>query len=198
MDSSKYDNDLDQLKGQNKRLMLVAMLQAVCIFLGLILMLNLLGRDRTVITPPTIEKSFWLTADTASDSYIQQMTLWVSNLILDVTPDDIAYKAKLLLQFVHPDLHGKLKERQDLEAQRIKRDNTSTYFVMQTIRTHPEKLAAVISGRLHTLINGNRVADQEKNFLVRFAIDGGRAQLIEFTETSNADLAKLLNINEAR
>jgi uncharacterized iron-regulated protein len=102
------------------------------------------------------------------------------------------------LQYVHPDLHGKLKERQNLTAQSMKRDNTSTYFVLQTVRTQPEKLAAVISGRFHTLINGNHVADQEKNFFVRFAMDGGRAQLVEFTETPNADLAKLLNETAAR
>ena len=198
MDSTRYENDLDQLRSQNKRLMLVALLQTVVLFLAFILTLNLLGRDRTIVTPPTIDKSFWVTSDTASDDYIRQMSLWVSSLILDVTPDDVAYKEKLLLQYAHPELHGKLKERQDIEAERLRRDNTSTYFVMQTIRTHPEKLAAVISGRLHTLINGNHVADQEKNFLVRFKIDGGRAQLVEFTETQNADLAKLLNVEDGK
>jgi len=37
------------------------------------------------------------------------MTQWISSLILDVTPDNIEYKSNILLQYVHPDLHGKLK-----------------------------------------------------------------------------------------
>ena len=197
MDSERYADDLDQVKASNRRMQFVAILQSGIILVGLILMLNLLGRDRTVVTPPTIEKSFWVTSDTASDSYIQQMTQWISSLVLDVTPDNIEYKSSILLQYVHPDLHGKLKERQTLSAQSMKRDNTSTYFVMQTIRVHPEKLAALITGRFHTLINGNHVADQEKNFFVRFQMDGGRAQLIEFTETQNVDLAKQLNETSA-
>ncbi len=197
MDSERYADDLDQVKASNRRMQIIAIIQAVVIFLALILMLNLLGRDRTVVTPPVIEKSFWVTADSASDSYIQQMALWISSLVLDVTPDNIDYKASLLLQYAHPSLHGKLKERQTLSAQSMKRDNTSTYFVMQTIRTHPEKLAALMTGRFHTLINGNHVADQERNFFVRFQMDGGRAQLVEFTETQNVDLAKQLNETDA-
>jgi conjugal transfer pilus assembly protein TraE len=198
MDSTRYDDDLEASRAQVKRLTTVAAVLGLCLLLSMVLMLNLLGRDRTIVTPPVIEKSFWVTADTVSDAYIQQMSLWLSTLILDVTPDDIAYKSKLLLQYAHPELHGKLKERQDLEAQRIKRDNISTYFVLQTIRTSPERLTAVITGRLHTLINGSRVADQERNFLIKWRMDGGRAQLIEFVEASNADVNKLLNPNAAQ
>jgi conjugal transfer pilus assembly protein TraE len=193
MDSNKYADDLDEAKASVKKLQVVAIALAAAILLCLILMLNLLGRDRTVVSPPTIEKSFWVTSDSASDSYVQQMTQWISSLILDVTPDNIEYKSNILLQYVHPDLHGKLKERQTLLAQSMKKDNVATYFVLSTIRTQPEKLAALITGRFHTLINGNHVGDQEKSFFVRFMMDGGRAQLIEFTETQNADLAKLLN-----
>jgi len=72
MDSNKYADDLDEAKASVKKLQVVAIALAAAILLCLILMLNLLGRDRTVVSPPTIEKSFWVTSDSASDSYVQQ------------------------------------------------------------------------------------------------------------------------------
>lgn len=195
MDADRYDADLEQLASQNRRLAGITALLAISLLVSLIAILNMIGSERTVISPPIIKQSFWVTSNAASPSYLEEMSLWTSSLILDVTPDDIAYKSKLLLQYAHPDLHGKLKERQDLEIARLKRDNISTYFVLQTIRTDAPTLSAILTGRLHTLINGNQIADQERNFLVKWRVDGGRAQLVEFAEASNADVNKLINPN---
>lgn len=192
MESDRYSEDLDQLRRSLKRSQFLSIGLVLALLLALWNALNMFGRDRTIVTPPTIEKSFWVTASTAAPAYVEQMTLWIASLILDVTPENIDYKATLLLQYAHPDAHGKLKERQVLESQRLKRDNAVTYFVLQTIRSHPEKMAALVSGRLHTLINGNHVADQDKNYLVRFRMDGGRAHLVAFQEAPHADLAKIL------
>jgi conjugal transfer pilus assembly protein TraE len=195
MDSSRYDDDLEQSAAQNKRLALVAGALGLCLLLSLVIILNMLGRERTIVSPPALKQSFWLTSSTASASYIEEMSLWISSLILDVTPDDVAYKSKLLLQYAHPESHGKLKERQDLEIARLKRDNLSTYFVLATVHANADQLSAVLTGKLHTLINGARVADQERHFLVKWRMDGGRAHLVEFAEASQSDVNKLLNPN---
>ncbi len=192
MDANRYADDLDELKRSLKRTQFIALFISLALILALWNALNMFGRDRTVVTPPNLEKSFWITSSTASASYIEQMALWSAGLILDVTADNVEFKSRLLLEYAHPQAHGTLKERQALEARRLKRDNAATYFVMQTIRSVPEQLAAVITGRLNTLINGTPVTQVEKHYLVRFAIDGGRAHLIEFSEAPNADLNVLL------
>ena len=79
-----------------------------------------------------------------------------------------------------------------LEVARLKRDNASTLFDVETIRSAPERLSAVISGKLNTYINGVRVSHIEKHYLVRFQMSSGRASIIEFREAPHADLNDLL------
>ena len=192
MEAQRYTDDLERLQATLRRSQYLCLALAAGLLLALWASIGSYGRERTIVTPPGIEKSFWITAGQASDSYVEEMSLWVANLILDVTPDNIDYKATKLLEYADPRAHGALKERQMLESARVKRDNATTFFSLETIRVHPEKLAALISGRLHTLINGTPVPDQNKNYLVRFRLDQGRASLIQFEEIPHVDLAKAL------
>lgn len=192
MDAQRYADDLQRAQSNLRHSQYLSITLAIAMILSLWLVLNSLGRERTVITPPTLEKSFWITNGEASPAYVEEMAVWVASLILDVTPDTVEYKAKLLLRYTDPRAHGALKERQLLETARLKRDNATTYFDLETINVHSDKLAALLSGRLHTLINGTAVPEQHRNYLVRFRLDAGRAQLIQFEELPHADLAKAL------
>ena len=192
MDAQRYTDDLQRLQSTLRRSQYLNLALVVGLLLALWISLGSFGRERTIVTPPGIEKSFWITSGNASESYVEEMALWIANLILDVTPDNIDYKATKLLEYADPRAHGALKERQMLESARIKRDNATTYFSLETIRVHPEKLAALISGRMHTLINGTPVPEQNKNYFVRFRLDHGRASLIQFEEIPHVDIAKAL------
>lgn len=117
-----------------------------------------------------------------------QMSAWVASLVLDVSPSTVGYKNGKLLEFVSPGAHGALKEAGDLAAKRIKRDNASTMFAMEKISTDVDRLASVMSGKLDTYINGQRVTSVTKHYLVRYRISSGRAYITEFSEVSNGDL----------
>lgn len=193
MDHQTYSADIDALRRTARRQQWIILILAIALLLALWNAINTFGRDRTIVTPPNLEKSFWITQKTASPEYVEQMALWIASLILDVTPDTIKYKSDLLLQYVAPSAHGELSEKQTLQTQRLKRDNASTYYVLQTINIDSARLAAVLSGRLHTLINGRHVDEIEKFYFVRFRLEGGRASVTDFREVPHADLPTLLS-----
>nr|MBL8455661.1 type IV conjugative transfer system protein TraE [Zoogloeaceae bacterium] len=192
MDANRYSDDLDALRAALKRQQYVSLALVLLLLLMAWNALNQFGRERTIVTPPALERSFWITANTASTEYIEQMALWAASMILDVTPNNAEFKSNLLLQFADPGAHGALQERATLEIARLKRDNSSTLFDVETIRAAPEKLAAVITGKLNTYINGVRVSNTERHYLVRFRMSSGRAAIIEFSEAPHADLNILL------
>jgi len=192
MDHQQYSTDIDALRGTTRRQQWIIVALVLALLMALWNALNMFGRDRTVVTPPNLEKSFWITQKTASPEYVEQMALWIASLVLDVTPDTIKYKSDLLLQYVAPSAHGQLSEKQTLQTQRLKRDNAATYFVLQTIHIDSERMAAVLAGRLHTLINGRHVDETEKYYFVRFRLEGGRASVTDFREVLHADLPTLL------
>src|SRR5271169_4298260 len=149
---------------QQQRLAILGLV--VCVGLALMIMFNMVGRERIVLTPPAIDKSFWVTKDRVSASYLEQMGGFMAYLILDVSPSSVEWKKGTLLQYVVPDAYGTLQTRQDLEADRIKRLNATTQFSVGQLAPNEDDLSVNVKGRLATFINGTRTSDVEKEYVV--------------------------------
>ena len=54
---------------------------------ALLVILNLIGTVRTVVVPPTIDKTFWVSRDKASGEYLEQMGGFMAWLVLDVADE---------------------------------------------------------------------------------------------------------------
>lgn len=186
MDLERLKSDVKDLRKSNRALGLTTMALAAGQVIALIIVLNLLGSVRTLVVPPTINRSFWVTRDSASSEYLEQMGSFVAWLILDVTPDSIDWKREMLLGYVEPDQHGELKRRQEVEASRLKRINATTSFKPQQLVTSEEKQSVVIRGRLRTMVNGLETADEPKAYSVSFSYSGGRVHLKAFSEVPYA------------
>jgi conjugal transfer pilus assembly protein TraE len=154
----------------------------LCLALALVIMFNMVGRERIVLTPPTIEKSFWVAKDKVSASYLEQMGSFMAYLTLDVSPSSVEWKKGMLLQYVAPDVYGALQTRQDLEADRLKRLNATTQFSVAQLVPNEDTLSVHLKGRLATFINGTRTSDVEKEYVVGFDYAGNRIQLKRFEE----------------
>ena len=192
MKREAYEADVQMLIRQNRFLWLTLGGIVTALVLALLVAWAGMGATRTVVTPPRIEKSFWITDNTASGEYVDQMAQWVSYLTLDVTPDNVQYKSDLLLKLAHPDYHGALQQKLRVNAEKIRRDNAATSFDIRTVRAAPDALAAVLTGQLKVLINGTPVKNEIRHYLARFVLDGGQAQLIQFKQVKNDDVKAAL------
>lgn len=192
MKREAYEADVQMLIRQNRFLWLTLGGIVTALVLALMVAWAGMGATRTVVTPPKIEKSFWITDNTASGEYIDQMAQWVSYLTLDVTPDNVQYKSDLLLKLAHPDYHGALQQKLRVNAEKIRRDNAATSFDIRAVRAAPDALAAILTGQLKVLINGTPVKNEIRHYLARFDLDGGKAQLIQFKQVKNDDVKAAL------
>jgi conjugal transfer pilus assembly protein TraE len=186
MDFDRLSGDLKELRRRNRTLGLSVGLLAGAHVLAMAVVLNLLSAVRTVVVPPSINKSFWVTRDKASGEYLEQMGSFVAWLVLDVSPSSIDWKKDILLGYVEPDQHGAFKTRQDLEASRLKRINASTSFAPQQLVPSEDAQSLVVRGRLRTLVNGVETANDLKAYLVEFGYAGGRVHLKTFKEVPHA------------
>lgn len=186
MDFERLNGDIKAMRQRNRGLGLAVGALAFGHLLALIVILNLLGTVRTVVVPPSIDKSFWVSRDQASSEYLEQMGSFMAWLVLDVTPASIDWKKDILLGYVEPAQHGELKTRQELEATRVKRINASTYFMPQQLVPNESSQSVVVRGRLRTLVNGLQTAEDLKAYQVEFSYRGGRVHLKSFKEVPNA------------
>ena len=184
MDFAKLNNDLKEVRKRNRNLGLAAGGLIASLLICLVIIVNLVGTERTIVVPPSIDKTFWVTKDQVSKEYLEQMGSFIAWLILDVSPASIDWKKDILLNYVAPDQHGAMQSRQEIESERLKRINASTSFLPQQLVPSEERQSVVIRGRLRTQVNGQETATQTKAYLAEFRYAGGRMHLNAFKEMS--------------
>lgn len=186
MDNSKYQQGLKELQGRNFRLGAAVSALALMLLVALLCMLRMAGNTQTILVPPTIERTFWVSRDQASQEYLEEMAGFISWLILDVTPESIDWKTRTVLRYVAPEESGALKIRQEVEAARMKNLNASTAFAIQKMLTNEKEQSVLLIGQLTTKVNGERTSMLDKQYLAMFAFSGGRVHIKSFKEVSNA------------
>ncbi|MRV70570.1 type IV conjugative transfer system protein TraE [Duganella sp. FT92W] len=191
MDEARYKADLKDLRSRNRRQGFAIGGLIATLLLTLSTLNQTIGSVRTVVVPPSITKSFWVTSDKASNEYLEQMGGYMAWLILDVTPSTIKWKTDTLLTYVGPENAGAMKIKQEVEAERLKRLNGSTYFLLQQLTPDETKQSIVMVGRLRTQINGMDTSTEQKSYLAEFHVKGGRMHLKQFLEVPNNGHASL-------
>ncbi|MDR1424116.1 MAG: type IV conjugative transfer system protein TraE [Azoarcus sp.] len=186
MDFERLNADKRELSRRNRALGFLAGALACGQLLSLAVLIAVMGTERTVIVPPTIDKSFWVTSGKASGAYLEQMGSFIAWLVLDVSPATIDWKKDILLGYVEPAQHGALKARQEVEAERLKRINAATAFTPEQLVPSEDGQSVVVRGRLRTLVNGLETANDVKAYLVEFGFGGARMHVRTFKEISNA------------
>jgi conjugal transfer pilus assembly protein TraE len=189
MNPTTLMHDLKQLRSTVRLQGAALSLMGACLLCSLVLMFNMVGRDRVVVTPPSIDKTFWVSKDRVSSSYLEQMGSFIAYLTLDVSPQSIDWKKTMLLQYVSPDVYGALQTRQDLEADRLRRLNATTQFSVAQLLPNEEAMNVTLRGRLATFVNGARTSDVDKEYVAEFEFKGARVQIRNFRETGNGDSA---------
>lgn len=186
MDFERLSGDLRDLRRRNQRQALAIGGLAGCLILALSIILMLLGSVRTVVVPPTLNKTFWVAGDRASSEYLEQMGSFIAWLILDVTPASIDWKKDMLLGYVDPARYGALKSRQEVEAERLKRINATTAFSPQQLVASEQTQSLVVRGRLRTLVNGHETSNELKAYRIDFDHAGSRMHIVGFQEVPYA------------
>jgi len=189
MNPNTLMQDLKQMRSTVRLQGAAIALLGACLLSSLVLMFNMVGRDRIVVTPPSIDKTFWVSKDRVSSSYLEQMGSFIAYLTLDVSPQSIDWKKTMLLQYVSPDVYGVLQTRQDLEADRLRRLNATTQFSIAQLMPNDEAMNVTLKGRLATFINGARTSDIDKEYVAEFEFKGNRVQIRNFKEIGNGESA---------
>lgn len=148
---------------------------------------RLSDRERVVIVPPVVNKTFWVDAERVSAEYLEQMGYFLSQLILNVTPQSVDYQAKVLLQYAAPGGHGELRTALLTAAERLKRDSATTVFSPRDLTVDEASMKVAVRGQLTTFVSDRRVSEAMKAYVIEFQYTAGRIFLKSFRETSTND-----------
>ena len=183
MDFAQHQNDLRAQRRANRVLSAIVGALSLSVLLCLVVIVSIVGSDRTVIVPPNIDRTFWVTKEKASREYLEEMASYVAWLVLDVTPTTVDWKKNMLLNWVAPDQHS---------------NNAATFFLVQQLAADEAKQSVVVTGRLRRQINGADVTDPEtRSYLAQFQYVGGRVHIQSFKEIPYAQAGQQVRVGAA-
>ena len=156
-----------------------------------LLLASLAGRERVVVVPPTVQKTFWVEAERASPEYLEQMAYFLAQLVLNVTPQSAEAQSRILLNYAAPSAYGELRTAMAANAERVKRDGSSTVFSPQDLIVDEARQRVGLRGLLTTFISDRRVSEVSKGYAIELQYAGGRIFLKTFRETTPNDPLEL-------
>jgi len=147
-----------------------------------------LGAEKTVIVPPSIEKSFWVSADGVSKSYLEQMAYWYAGLVLSVTKSTGEYQKKLFLQYASPQKYGQLAAEMAARLEFLENNSASTLFTVRAVKADEKLMRVAVYGDLETYVQDKRISIKPVIYVIAFQNLNGKVFVTEFKETNEKDI----------
>lgn len=154
--------------------------------LNVLMMGTFLLRDKThreTLVPPTIHKTFWVEDENIDTAYMEQMGVFLLQLILNTTPATSDVSITTFLKYTGPESYGRLEKVLRAQAAQLKAGAVSTAFYPRSVTLAPDaKNSIAIAGVLSAFGADRRLPDRAITYLLRFRYSGGRLYLSELSE----------------
>jgi len=179
---------------QNQSLKLKEANKYRSLFLGLLIIVSLSQfltaillfskNERVVIVPAHLTGKAALESNSVSASYLEDMAAYYAHLIFDITPSNVGFHHRLILDHISPEAYGGFKEKLLKESTRVAKDALSTAFSVTNIQTDTANNTAIIKGYLSAYVGGDQVQHQKKKYIFYFNYKRGRLLIEKFKEAT--------------
>ena len=136
-------------------------------------------QQRVIINPPEVTQSYWIEGNQVSKSYVEEMALFFTHLLLDVTESNILTQGEVLLRYVTPNAYGDFKSKLLNDHKRLKKQQLSLQFTPQTI-DFVEPLTVDVSGFLANYVGAKKISQFKETYRMAFSQKKGRLFLESF------------------
>ena len=184
----KYLSEKDNARQEIRFMRLLVVLLVVMMLLLVIVSARLIGSQRTILVPPEITRSFWVSGTTVSKEYLEEMAYWYAGLALNITPIASDYQKNLFLEYAAPSEYGRLQAEMGIRAKFLQKNNASTQFSVRNITADEKNLRVALSGTLHTWASDKSAGERNAVFMVGFKHMNGKLYVSDFKETSSQNL----------
>lgn len=178
-------SQLEKLFAQRNGYMMLALGSMLLCLMQILIMFFLIGREKIILVPPSIEKSFWVTASHVSPEYLSEMTTFFANLRLNITPESAGVQREGLLRYVDPVYYNTLKTQLVQEADRVTDQHISVAFFPVNVKVDSKHFKAIIEGDLKSYVGEATLPTKRVSYLVTYRYDAGRLLVKSFEEVQH-------------
>ncbi len=130
-------------------------------------------REQVILVPPHHAKSLRVQGTDVSQEYLEEMGVYMSKLLLDLSPATFTYNHEVLLKYVAPESYGALKKKLLKDGEQYAKLQLSTSFKPSQVTANPKTLHVDIIGILTSYIAGKEVESVQELITLEFTQRGG-------------------------
>ncbi|WP_126448281.1 type IV conjugative transfer system protein TraE [Sulfuricystis multivorans] len=181
----KYLSEQDNANREIRFMRLLVAMLTVAVLIEAGTMSRLAGAEKTILVPPEINRSFWVSGNAVSKEYLEEMAYWYAGLALNITPTVSNYQNSLFLKYAAPSEYGRLQAEMGARAEFLKKNNAATQFIVRNITTDDKNLRVALSGMLVTWTSDKKAGERTATYMVGFKFMNGKLYVSDFKETSD-------------
>lgn len=179
----RYVSDLTNATVEVRFLRIMTAFVVVLCLLEAVAILRLIGAEKTIITPPSIKRSFWVSGAEMSKEYLEEMAYWYAGLVLTVTPQSAEYQNSLFLKYAAPSETGRLTAEMGARAKFLRKHHTATQFTASGVTPDVKNLRVAITGSIITWVGDKKAAERRATYMIGFKNINGMLHVVDFRES---------------
>ena len=154
--------------------------------------------QKVILVPPHITKSFWVQGNEVSKTYLEEMGVYMSKLLLDLSPGNLDHNYGVLLRYATPEAHGALEKQFLGEAQDYRSLQMTTHFKPASVMANPQKLEVEVKGTLTTYVASKEIKTAQRTIFLKFTNRGSGLLLVQASPRTPADEGNQNNAQERK
>lgn len=178
MKFSLYQKKLSHINVQRNALAGLSLLLLVIVLLQTLFLF--LKKERIIISPPDAKQSYWIEGNRFSPSYLEEMSLFLCHLLLDITESNIIPQGEVLLRYISPKTYGAFKTKLLEDEKKLKQEQLSLHFMPQEIQLSPDSLTVDVTGDLISYVSTQKISQVRETYRLIFEHKLGRLFLQSF------------------
>ena len=157
------------------------------------LSVKLLTNNEKIILTPSLSQEVWISETSVSKGYLEETSLMYLGLLLDLNPEIIDYKARVIFKYISQSNPAYMKNIQNYFAsskEKYKKFTLSTYFSIKSLEIDNKKLQVIADGILSSRFGNKGFEVSPASYLLSYEWAGRQLRLKEFVKVKEAKETK--------
>ena len=172
MDTRVYTTKLLKLIKQQRILFPAVLILSATQFLSVIFLFC--KKDRIILVPPLLSQVMWIEGYQVSQTYLQQMGLFMGQLLLSNSALSVKAQMETILRFVHPAAYTTMRQHLIGEEEHLKKQQGSYHFNIHDITVNPQHHSVTLTGDRESYVGGKRIDQARESYTLKFKMSHGR------------------------
>ncbi len=170
----KFFSYLDKLIEENRILKFVVLILTLTNVALAVLFLQIRNTQKVVVVPPEIRREFWVSGNTLSKSYLEQVFYYITSSLLNVSPETVDDSISRVYVFLttDPALVGRIKKAFQDYTSAIKRKKV--YQVFYPMSMDIKSNVVIVRGMVKKIVGAGEVIEENKEVKYRFKVLNSR------------------------